>query len=162
MRLAPQLACWSATSCSWMVPDWRVTVAPHRSARDRTPSGLPRGTRIEVPARKYSRKLISLARSGVAVIEEMIRSNLLARSADISSSKPVLTKVKRTPAAAQPVPPRPPGHPDAPQRRESAGAVRRRAGAALERAGAPAPGDPGRLGRDRGLQPGRVMPMADV
>lgn len=65
---------------------------------DLTPSGLPRGTRIEVPAWKYSRKLISRARSGVAVIEEMIRSNSLSRSDGISSSKEVLTKVKRTPS----------------------------------------------------------------
>jgi len=65
---------------------------------DPTFSGLPRRTRIEVPASKYSRKLISLARSDVAVIEEMIRSNLRSWSAGISSSKAVLTKVKRTPS----------------------------------------------------------------
>ena len=61
-------------------------------------SGLPLATRIEVPAWKYSRKLIARARSGVAVMEEMIRSNLPSWSDGISSSKAVLTKLKRTPS----------------------------------------------------------------
>ena len=82
-----------------MVPAWRVTVAPHRSCIDPIRPWLPLGTRIEVPAWKYSRKLICLARSGVAVIEEMITSNFLAWRSGMSSSKPVLTKVKRTPRA---------------------------------------------------------------
>jgi hypothetical protein len=51
-----------------------------------------------VPAWKYSRKLISRARSGVAVIEEMITSKSSSWSEGISSSKAVLTKVKRTPS----------------------------------------------------------------